>query len=232
MMARRFDSYVAHVVRPFFRDHFARLDRQIVLVDVLGAFNGGAECAERDGARRSPPCSRPSGPGSSSWLAGLGGRRIDRLLFAATKADHIHHSSHDRLEALLKLLTERASARAPTEPAPRSAFWRWRRSGQRGKPRRATARACCRASSACRCRARRWPARRSTAGARWRSFRAISRPIRNRARPGKTGGKSAGVVSEVPPAAPRRADARGEIRPAPHIRLDRALDFLIGDWLQ
>ena len=50
MMARRFDSYVAHVVRPFFRDHFARLDRQIVLVDVLGAFNGGAEAMAETGA--------------------------------------------------------------------------------------------------------------------------------------------------------------------------------------
>ncbi|HYD15947.1 MAG TPA: YcjX family protein, partial [Hyphomicrobium sp.] len=43
MMARRYDSYVQYVVRPFFRDHFSRLDRQIVLVDVLGAVNGGAD---------------------------------------------------------------------------------------------------------------------------------------------------------------------------------------------
>ena len=25
--------------------------------------------------------------------------RIDRILLAATKADHLHHTSHDRLEA-------------------------------------------------------------------------------------------------------------------------------------
>ncbi|MFN5526078.1 YcjX family protein, partial [Bradyrhizobium sp.] len=31
MMARRYESYKDIVVRPFFRDHFARLDRQIVL---------------------------------------------------------------------------------------------------------------------------------------------------------------------------------------------------------
>jgi hypothetical protein len=48
----------------------------------------------------------------NSWLASLTGRRIDRILFAATKADHIHHSNHDRLEAILRLLSERASARA------------------------------------------------------------------------------------------------------------------------
>src|SRR5262249_60000171 len=42
MLERRFESYKAHVVKPFFRDHFARLDRQIVLVDVLSALNAGA----------------------------------------------------------------------------------------------------------------------------------------------------------------------------------------------
>ena len=41
MMARRYEAYKAHVARPFFRDHFARLDRQIVLVDALSALNSG-----------------------------------------------------------------------------------------------------------------------------------------------------------------------------------------------
>src|SRR5690606_9986717 len=42
MMARRYESYKDVVVRPFFRDHFSRLDRQIVLVDALQALNGGS----------------------------------------------------------------------------------------------------------------------------------------------------------------------------------------------
>lgn len=41
MMERRYEAYKAHVVKPFFRDHFARLDRQIVLVDALSALNSG-----------------------------------------------------------------------------------------------------------------------------------------------------------------------------------------------
>jgi predicted YcjX-like family ATPase len=41
MMRRRYEAYKDVVVRPFFRDHFARLDRQIVLVDALAAFNAG-----------------------------------------------------------------------------------------------------------------------------------------------------------------------------------------------
>jgi hypothetical protein len=39
-------------------------------------------------------------------------RRIDRILFAATKADHLHHGDHDRLEAILSRLVGRAIERA------------------------------------------------------------------------------------------------------------------------
>src|SRR5262249_6687134 len=46
------------------------------------------------------------------WLSRLVFRRIDRLLIAATKADHLHHTSHDRLEAILRRLTDKAIARA------------------------------------------------------------------------------------------------------------------------
>ena len=41
MLERRFEAYKDVVVRPFFRDHFARLDRQVVLVDTLRALNAG-----------------------------------------------------------------------------------------------------------------------------------------------------------------------------------------------
>src|SRR6266542_72787 len=41
MMERRFEAYKSLVVRPFFHEHFARLDRQIVLVDALAALNAG-----------------------------------------------------------------------------------------------------------------------------------------------------------------------------------------------
>ena len=46
-MERRFEAYKSAVVRPFFRTHFARLDRQIVLVDTLAALDAGpADSAE------------------------------------------------------------------------------------------------------------------------------------------------------------------------------------------
>ena len=50
--------------------------------------------------------------GSNSLWSSLFAPRIDRIVLAATKADHLHHQSHDRLEAILTKLAGRAMARA------------------------------------------------------------------------------------------------------------------------
>ncbi|MGD0025878.1 MAG: YcjX family protein [Xanthobacteraceae bacterium] len=111
MMRRRYEAYKEVVVRPFFRDHFARLDRQIVLVDALAAINAGPDAVlDLEGALAAVlDCFRT---GRKTFLSALLRPRIDRILLAVTKADHLHHTSHDRLEATLKRLTERAAAKA------------------------------------------------------------------------------------------------------------------------
>jgi predicted YcjX-like family ATPase len=111
MMRRRYDAYIDIVVRPFFRDHFARLDRQIVLVDVMAAINAGPEAVrDLEGALAAVlDCFRT---GRKTFWGTLFRPQIDRILLAATKADHLHHTSHDRLEAILKMLTEPAVTKA------------------------------------------------------------------------------------------------------------------------
>lgn len=111
MLERRFEAYKDVVVRPFFRDHFARLDRQIVLVDTLRALNAGSEAvADLETALTDIlACFRA---GSPNPIIRLVAKRIDRILFAATKADHLHHSSHDRLETILNRLLANAARRA------------------------------------------------------------------------------------------------------------------------
>jgi len=111
MMARRYDAYVREIVRPFFRDHFARLDRQIVLVDVLAALDAGPD-AVADLESALTDVLDAFRHGRNTWLSALFRPRVDRILFAATKADHLHHSSHDRLEAILARLVQRARERA------------------------------------------------------------------------------------------------------------------------
>jgi predicted YcjX-like family ATPase len=111
MMERRYEAYKTHVVKPFFRDHFARLDRQIVLVDMLAAINAGP-AALRDLESALADVLAAFRPGRANWLTSIVRRRIDRILFAATKADHVHHSDHDKLARLLRRLTRRAAERA------------------------------------------------------------------------------------------------------------------------
>ncbi len=107
MMERRYEAYKSVVVKPFFREHFARLDRQIVLVDALQAMNRGPE-AVQDLERALTDVLACFRPGNNSVLSSLLGRRIDRVLVAATKADHLHHESHDRLDRLTRRLVDRA----------------------------------------------------------------------------------------------------------------------------
>ena len=121
MMMRRYESYKAEVVKPFFNDHFRRLDRQIVLVDVLSALNEGpAALADLD--RALDGVLKVFRPGSNGWLSLLMGRSIDKILFAATKADLLPASSHDRLSAILKHIMDEAIARAQTHGAGVSAL--------------------------------------------------------------------------------------------------------------
>lgn len=111
LMARRYDAYVSKVVKPFYFGHFARLDRQIVLVDVLSALNAGsAAVADLKSALTDVMSSFRIG--ANSLVSDVFGRRVERVLFAATKADLLHHTSHNRLENILRVLVEDAARRA------------------------------------------------------------------------------------------------------------------------
>ncbi len=111
-MERRYEAYKTHVVKPFFRDHFSRIDRQVVLVDALGAIHAGPKAVE-DMRKAMAEILGAFRPGRNAFLSRLlRGRRVDRILFAATKADHLHHTQHPRLTAIIEALTRDARDRA------------------------------------------------------------------------------------------------------------------------
>ncbi len=111
-MERRFEAYKDRVVTPFFRDHFARIDRQIVLMDVLGAIHQGPAAVE-DLRRVMAEVLGAFRVGQAGWLSALlGARRVGRILFAATKADHLHHEQHPALTAITEALVADAKQRA------------------------------------------------------------------------------------------------------------------------
>ncbi|MEL6437515.1 MAG: YcjX family protein [Pseudomonadota bacterium] len=111
IMERRYEAYKNIVVRPFFRDHITRLDRQIVVIDAMQAINAGGE-ALRDLENALSEVLSCFRPGAGNILTSLWQRRIDRILVAATKADHVHHENHDRMEALVTMLVDGATQRA------------------------------------------------------------------------------------------------------------------------
>ncbi|MEP0962550.1 MAG: YcjX family protein [Roseobacter sp.] len=111
-MARRYQAYKRAVVRPFFRDHFARIDRQVVLIDALGAIHKGPRAVE-DMRRALADILSAFRPGKNAFLTQLfAGKRVEKILFAATKADHLHHSQHEKLTAIMEALLRDARDKA------------------------------------------------------------------------------------------------------------------------
>jgi predicted YcjX-like family ATPase len=111
-MERRFEAYKSKVAKPFFRDHFSRIDRQVVLVDALGAIHKGPQAVE-DLRQTLADILSAFQPGRNSFLSRLVlGQRVEKILFAATKADHLHHAQHGALTGIMQALVRDAADRA------------------------------------------------------------------------------------------------------------------------
>ncbi len=102
LMEERFEVYKREVVARFYEDHFRKYSRQIVLVDVLRALLAGREAFEdaRLALEAILQSFRYGGGGFLSKL--LFGPHVDKVLFAATKADHVPDIQRDHLAELLR----------------------------------------------------------------------------------------------------------------------------------
>lgn len=107
---RRFEAYKDQIARPFYRNFFTRLDRQIVLVDLLSALHHGPEQL-KELEISLEAILKNFNPGARHWLSSIWKKPIDRLVFAATKADHLHHENHDKLQNILSFVTRAALER-------------------------------------------------------------------------------------------------------------------------
>ena len=220
-MERRFDAYKSKVVRPFFRDHFARIDRQIVLADVLGAIHRGPQALE-DLRRVLADVLGAFRPGSNGWLTALlGGKRVDRILFAATKADHLHHSQHPALSGIMEAMLREAKDRAEFAGALTAAMSiaGFRATVEDQVTRDGRTLDCVKGRLADGRTVALFPGRLPEDPAR------LLQPARQGAE--RWLEAEFGLMSFVPPARMARKPGDG----TPHIRLDRALEFLIGDRL-
>jgi predicted YcjX-like family ATPase len=109
LMEQRFEAYKTEVVMPFYMQHFRNYSRQVVLVDVLGALLAGREVFE-DTRQAIDAILESFRYGHSGIIRRLlRNARIEKVLFAATKADHVPEVQRDHLAALLRNMVATSS---------------------------------------------------------------------------------------------------------------------------
>lgn len=100
MLVRRYEDYKNRVVKAFYRDYFSTFDRQIVLVDCLSPLNAGYE-SFGDMQMALEQIMSSFKYGKNGVLRRLFAPKIDKVLFAATKADHVTPDQHANMVGLL-----------------------------------------------------------------------------------------------------------------------------------
>jgi predicted YcjX-like family ATPase len=109
-MRDRFERYKSEIVRPFYDSVFSGFDRQLVLVDVVGALNAGPLSFD-DMRLALDTVLRSFRRDGDSLLARL--FRTSKVLFAATKADHVTANQFHNLRLLLRAMAADDAGRLP-----------------------------------------------------------------------------------------------------------------------
>lgn len=114
VLKKRYESYKEHVVKKFYTEHFVSFDRQIVLIDILRMFNIGSTAFEdtRMALNMVLKSFEYGKSGLFNWLFGL---KIDRLLFAATKADHATPEQLPNMEKFIQQMLAKSQQHASFE---------------------------------------------------------------------------------------------------------------------
>ncbi|MFC4654667.1 YcjX family protein [Rheinheimera marina] len=103
LMEQQYQNYLKLVVKPFYQQFFSGLDRQLVLVDILGALNAG-EAALSELKQSILLILQSFNYGPNHWLRRVFKPRISKVLFAVSKADHVTPDQHQALSLLLQQL--------------------------------------------------------------------------------------------------------------------------------
>ena len=111
-MNERFERYKTELVRPFYETVFSGFDRQLVLIDVIGALNAGPQCFA-DMRLALSVVLRSFRRDADGLLARLFRPRTDKVLFAATKSDHVTANQFHNLRLLLRAMVADDAGQLP-----------------------------------------------------------------------------------------------------------------------
>lgn len=105
VLEKRFNYYKKQIVEPFFKEYFEKVDRQILLVDCLEVLNNGYQ-NYRNMQFTLSELLKSFHYGHSNWIKRMFSPSIDKLLIAATKADHVPPEQHRELELFLQKMLQ------------------------------------------------------------------------------------------------------------------------------
>lgn len=100
-MEKRYKDYQKQVIKPFYKKHLSKIDRQIVLVDILKSMRLGEEVFTEMTTSLSETL-KSFNYGNGGPLSFLLGGSTTHLLFAATKCDHVVRGDRANIEETLK----------------------------------------------------------------------------------------------------------------------------------
>lgn len=106
-LENRYDYYQKKVIRPFFDEYFSNVDRQILLVDTNSVLEAGYE-AYQELQKTIEQLLQGFSYGRSNWLKRLFAPSIDRLMIATTKVDLLPPDQHRAIEAFMQKMVAQA----------------------------------------------------------------------------------------------------------------------------
>ncbi|TVQ38470.1 MAG: YcjX family protein [Geminicoccaceae bacterium] len=113
----RFQAYLERWVRPFKEHVVDSVDRQVVLVDVLESLNRGPDHFD-DTRAALAMILEAFNYGRGAWWQRMLAPKVERLVFCATKADHVANSQHANLKLLLQDMVDDAARRVSLDAIP------------------------------------------------------------------------------------------------------------------
>lgn len=113
-LKKRYQHYQQKIVKPFYEDYFSQFDRQVILADCLTPLNHSQQAfiEMKIGLQQ---LFKHFHYGNRSLFRRLFSSNIDKLLFVATKADHITSDQVPNLESLMKQLVQEGGRHAEFE---------------------------------------------------------------------------------------------------------------------
>lgn len=101
LMQKRFEEYKKKIITPFYKENFAKMDRQAFLIDVLSTLEKGeAVFSEMSDALQD--VLKQFNYSKGGVLSKLGFAKTTHVLFAATKSDHVIRGDRRNLEEMLR----------------------------------------------------------------------------------------------------------------------------------